>query len=133
MLARGLQASRYCKDLLNLDSEILCVTIANDDGDIVAIDWKKGRVPWENNGVKAMQQFEEIQSKLGAWMQIITGLAGQTEPLVGGFERASFIHKNFQLVLLGPKLNGYAIGVLLARSANIDHVVSKIKEITGGF
>ena len=63
--------NHYCKDLLNVDDQIVCVTNADDNGGIVALDWKKGRVPWENNGIGPMQEFESIESKLGAWMQII--------------------------------------------------------------
>jgi hypothetical protein len=128
-----LRATHLCKDLLNVDEQVLCVMISDVKGGILAIDWKKGKVPWEGNGVESMKLFEDIESKLGMWTQIILGLASQTAPLIGSFERASFVHKNFQLVLLGSIGQDSSIGLMLNRSASVEHVISKVREMTGPF
>jgi hypothetical protein len=123
-------AFHYCRDLLEVDDLIVCALIVNSEGQILGIDWKKDKVPWETQGRESMQQFEVIENKLGTWMQIILGLATETSALIGSFERATFVHKNFQLVMLrssGEQL----VGVMMTRSANTEHVVSKIREILG--
>ena len=125
-----LKASHICNDLLNVDDQVLCVMISDVKGEIVAIDWKKGRVPWEVNGVKAMEIFEDVESKLGMWTQIILGLASQTAPLLGSFERASFVHTKYQLVLLGSLNQANSIGLMVSRSTNIEHIISKVKDLT---
>jgi hypothetical protein len=127
-----LNVDRCCKDILTLDDEIVTVVIADALGQIVAMDWKKEYVPWENHGVEARKEFESIEGKLGAWMQIIIGLAAQTESLIGSFERATFIHKQFQLVLVPLSSKKNCFGLMLRRSANVDHVISKVKEIILG-
>jgi hypothetical protein len=126
-----LKATHLCKDLLNLDDQVLCIMISDVKGDLIAIDWKKGRVPWELNGVESMKLFEDVESKLGTWTQIILGLASQTSPLIGSFERASFVHKNYQLVLLGALREDYSIGVMVSRSTNVEHLIGKVKDLIG--
>lgn len=125
-------ASRFCKDLLNTDDTIVCAVISDDQGNVIGLDWKRGRVPWENGDTNVDKQFSNIiEEKLGTWMQIILSLASQTAPVIGTFERASFIHRDFQLVMLGPSLDNKVIGIMISRSANTEHVVSKVREIFG--
>jgi hypothetical protein len=126
-----LKASHYCKDILNLDEQIYCVTISDAKGGITSIDWKREKVPWEGNGIEAKKTFEDIQTKLGLWGQIILGLAEQTAPLIGTFERATFVHKKYQLVLLGSETGSSTIGLMLSRSANVEHVISQVKDLVG--
>jgi hypothetical protein len=126
-----LNAHHYCEDLLRLDDQILTVAIFDQRGEILAIDWKKDKVPWEGSGINAMNQFEEISKKLGVWVKLILGLAEQTTPLIGGIERVSFTHRKFQLVLLSSPSQENDIGLMLTRSANIDHLAIKIKELIG--
>jgi len=64
-------------------------------------------------------------------MKVILGLAGETSLLIGAFERASFVHKNFQLILFGSPSQNSAMGLMLSRSANVEHIANKVKEILG--
>jgi hypothetical protein len=128
-----LKATHYCKDILNCDEQILCVTISDSQGVITSMDWKRGKVPWEDNGIEAKRLFDEIESKLGLWTQIILGLAAQTAPLIGTFERATFVHKKYQLVLVGSESESSTIGLMLSRSASVEHVISKVRDLIGSF
>lgn len=126
-----LKSSRYCKDLLDLDEAIVCAVMVNESGQLEGIDWKKAKVPWETGDIKASEQFSKIiEEKLGTWMQIILSLSSETSPLIGGFERASFVHKNYQLVMLSSN-SSKIVGIMVMRSADAEHIASKVKEIVG--
>jgi hypothetical protein len=123
--------SRYCRDLLDLDESIVVAVIANQEGNVVGIAWKEERLPWKSGDLKSKQTFSTIvDEKLGTWMQIILSLASQTSPLIGKFERACFVHANYQLVMLSSATDK-VIGVMIGRSADAEHVAGKIREFTG--
>ena len=127
----SLRADHYCRDLLNMDDQILTVVVVDEHGRILAMDWRDGKVPWEGQGIEASKSFEAIQENLGLWMKVVIGLAEQTSPLIGAVERATFVHRKFQLVLFGSPSTKNAIGLMLGRSANVDHIASKVREILG--
>ncbi len=122
------QAVRYSNDLLALDDDILAVAVVDTQGKLINLDWKKGRVPWRESGDA---EFEKVQIMLGSWMKIILGLSEQTAPLIGSLEVAAFVHKKFQLILLGSPSKQCNIGVMVSRAANVDYIVKKIEDILG--
>lgn len=126
-----LNASYYCKDLLELDDQILAVVVIDENGEILAEDWKADRVPWETQGLEARKIFDGIERKLGVWMKLILSLARETAPLIGGIERAEFVHKKYQLVIIGLPSMGNDIGLMLTRSADLEHINNLIKEMLG--
>ncbi len=126
-----LEASQFTQGILSSDDQILCVVISDRKGSAIAIDWKKGKVPWDNSGVATANMFKEIKEKLGLWSEIILSLANQTSPLIGGFESASFVHNNFELVLLSPPHRDVNIGLMLPRSAKTDKVILKVNGLFG--
>ena len=130
MISR-LEADQFTKGILSCDDQILCVLISDRNGSAIAIDWRKGKVPWDNSGVASMKISKDIQTRLGSWSEIILSLAGQTSPFVGDFESASFVHKNFQLVLLNPPHRDVNIGLMLPRSAKTEYVISKVNVLFG--
>ena len=126
-----LEASQFTQGILSSDDQIFCVVITDRRGSALAIDWKKGKVPWDNTCEATADIFKDIREKLGLWSEIILSLAQQTSPLIGGFESASFVHKNFQLVLLSPPHRNVNIGLMLPRSAKVDKVISTVNRLFG--
>ncbi len=125
------QAMRYCEDLLSVDEQIVAVAIVDPAGELLGLDWKRERVPWEGQSFEQRKEFESIQGKLGAWVKIILSLSEETAPLIGRLERAIFVHKKFQLILLGSPSKGCNVGCMVARSTDAGYIARKVAEILG--
>jgi hypothetical protein len=122
--------ARYCKDLLDSDESVLAVAISDEMGDGVAAEWKKDSARWVGKTFNRTE-FENAIRNWGAWVNLIIGVSKQSSPLMGSLERVCAVYSGYNMLLTelpGVKMN---LAVMALRSADIEHLYSKIMKVAG--
>jgi hypothetical protein len=126
------KSGRYCKDVLEIDPNILAVGVLDGKGTIDAADWKKN-VDWKKEFQLDEESYRKVQENAASWLTIFLSVGNQLSELFGPVERVSSIHKNFQIVMIGVLIGmeNKSVVMILRRSANIGYVTSKVRELLG--